>query len=100
MYRPSPGVEIPTFKCLESVFSNILSLATSLAGLALFVMLIIGGVKYMTSGGDAKASESAKNTMTYAVVGLLLIVSAFIIFKLIASFTGVDSILIFKLPGY
>lgn len=84
------GVEVPTIKCFEVVFTRILTVAVSLAVLALFVMLIVGGFKYLTSGGDQKAATSAKQTMTYAVVGIILMVLAFLIFRIIEIFTGVN----------
>lgn len=83
------GIDIPTLKCLEVVFANILKVATSLAVLALFIMLVVGGFKYLTSGGDAKKATSAQQTMTYAVGGLVLMVLAFLIFRVIEEFTGV-----------
>lgn len=84
------GVEVPTLKCLEVVFSNILTVSISLAILALFVMLLIGGFKYLTSGGDQKATATAQQTMTSALIGIVLLALAFIIFKLIEQFTGVN----------
>lgn len=93
------GVEIPTLKCFEIVFSNILKVAVSLAVFALFVMLIIGGFKFLTSGGDQKATASAQQTMTYAVFGVILMVLAFLIFRIIEFFTGV-TITKFVIPGF
>jgi TRAP-type C4-dicarboxylate transport system permease small subunit len=92
------GSDVPTIKCFEVVFSNILTAVVSLAVLALFVMLIVGGFKYLTSAGDQKAAASAKQTMTYAVVGIALMVLAFIIFRLIEYFTGV-SVTNFYIPN-
>ncbi|MBI2611601.1 hypothetical protein HYW54_02525 [Candidatus Gottesmanbacteria bacterium] len=86
-----------SLKCLEAVFANILTSVTLLAGMALFVMLLWGGFRYLTSGGDPKAAEAARGTMTYALMGMVLIGVAFLIFKLIESFTGV-SILTFTIP--
>lgn len=86
-----------SLKCLEAVFANILTAITLLAGMALFVMLCVGGFRYLTSGGDPKTAEGAKNTMTYALVGMVLIGVAFLIFRLIENFTGV-SILTFTIP--
>ena len=57
-------VEVPTIKCLEIVFSNILVVAVSLAALALFVMFLVGGFKFLTAGGDPKAVASAKSLKT------------------------------------
>ena len=92
------GIDIPTIKCLEAVFTNILSIVVSLAVLALFVMLLVGGFKYLTSAGDQKATTSAKQTLTYAVVGITLLVLAFLIFRIIEYFTGVN-ITRFEIPN-
>lgn len=75
---------------LEDVFSRILSLAIPGAGIAAFIMLIVAGFKYLTSGGDPKKASEAQQTMTYAIVGLILLVSAYIIISFIKSFTGVN----------
>lgn len=89
--------DVAQLKCLEIVFANVLTAITSLAGIALFVMFIIGGFKYLTSGGDPKASEGAKNTMTYAFMGMALMGLAYLIFTILENFTGVK-FLIFKIP--
>lgn len=93
------GVDIPTLRCFEAVFQNILTIAVSLAVLALFVMLIIGGFRFLTSGGDAKQAGAARATMTYAVIGIALLALTFLIFKLIESFTGVKNLLKFEIPN-
>lgn len=90
--------DIPTFKCFEVVFSRILSIIVALAVLALFVMLVIGGFKYLTSGGDQKQTASAQQTMTYAIGGIGLMAIAFLIFKIIEVFTGVN-ITTFTIPN-
>lgn len=81
--------DVPTIQCLEIVFSNILFVAAGLAMLALFVMFLVGGFKYLTSGGDPKATAAAQQTLTYAILGLGLMAIAYLIFKIIESFTGV-----------
>ncbi len=57
---------------------------TTIANIALFVlgsvavlMLIYGGVRYTISGGDEKAVTSAKNTILYAVIGIVVAVVAY-----------------------
>lgn len=92
-----PAVEVPTFKCFEAIFSRILVVAISLSLLALFVMLVIGGFKFLTSGGDPKAAASAKQTMTFAFLGMILMAVAYVIFQIIHVFTGVD-VLNFTVP--
>lgn len=93
MQKVSPGggdeIEVPTVKCFEVIFQNILTTVVSLAVIALFVMLTIGGFKYLTSGGDQKATASAQQTMTYAIAGIALMALAYIIFRIIETYTGV-----------
>lgn len=91
-------IDIPTFKCLEAIFSRILLVAMSLALLALFVMLVIGGFKYLTSGGDPKATAAGQQTMTFAFAGIILMALAYVIFLIIKTFTGVD-VLNFTIPA-
>jgi hypothetical protein len=75
---------------LETVFANIIEVILGLAAIALFLMLVVGGFKYITSGGDPKSVESAKNTLTYAIFGMVLLASAFLILRFIGVFTGAD----------
>jgi hypothetical protein len=75
---------------LNGVFSRVVSVALGLAGIVLFVMLLVGGLKYITAGGDPKAAEGAQKTITYAIGGLILILLSFLILVLIKTITGVD----------
>lgn len=75
---------------LQKVFQSTVSAIIALAGIALFVMLVVGGVKYITSGGDPKATEGAKNTITYAIGGLVLILVSYLILVVIKAITGVN----------
>jgi heme/copper-type cytochrome/quinol oxidase subunit 2 len=85
-----PDKDVATFKSLEPLFTNIVQAVVALVGVALFVMLLVAGFKYLFSGGDPKKLEAAKGTLTNAIIGVVVIVSAYIILKLIAVFTGVD----------
>lgn len=48
-------------------------------GVIAVIMLIIGGIKYITSSGDPKGAESAKNTILFAVVGVVVALLAYAI---------------------
>ena len=52
---------------------NILSVV---AGVAAVIMIIVAGLKYITSGGDPSQVGSAKNTLIYAVVGIVVVAIA------------------------
>jgi hypothetical protein len=82
--------DVATIKSAESLFSNIVSVVLSAVGIVTFVMILVGGFKYLTSGGDAKATESAKNTITYGIIGLALTIGAWFILLAIQGFTGVN----------
>jgi len=81
---------VPTIKGFEVIFNNIVTIALGFAGIALFIMLLVGGFKYLTSGGDPKAVEEAQKTLTYAIGGLILIALSFLILVFLSKFTGVD----------
>ena len=75
---------------LEGVFGNVLRVALGLGGIVLFIMLISGGFKYITSGGDPKGVEEAKKTLTYAIAGMVLLALSFLILRFIEQFTGAE----------
>jgi len=89
-YEEVGGEKVATLKGFECIFANILNVVVRLAGIALFVMLLIGSIKLMTAGGDAKKAQSAQQTLTYAIIGLITIIGTWFIFLLIKTFTGVD----------
>lgn len=56
-----------------------LNLFSAIVGIIAVVMIIVGGIKYITSGGDSGNITSAKNTIMYAVIGLVVVALAQII---------------------
>lgn len=83
-------VDVATIKSAEGLFANTLSVILSLIGIATFLMILVGGFKYLTAGEDPKNAEAAKGTITNGVVGLILAIAAYFILLAIQSFTGVD----------
>jgi hypothetical protein len=75
---------------LGDIFSKVVGYALGLAAIVLFILLLIGGFKFITSGGDPKAVDSAKKTLTSAVAGLLIILVSYLILVLIKTITGAD----------
>ena len=61
------------------VVSNITNTILYVLGIISVIMLIIGGVKYALSAGDAKAVTDAKNTILYALIGLVIAILAYAI---------------------
>jgi hypothetical protein len=90
---------VATIQGLQCLVGNILSVVVSAIGLAGFVMIIVGAFRYLLSGGNSKGTEEGKQTITFAVGGIVVALSAFIILQLIANFTGVKTILNFRIPS-
>lgn len=84
------GEQAATLKDLEAVFSRIVIAAVQLALVVFFLMLLYGGFKYLTSGGDSKATEMAQKTLTSAILGIVLLIGIWLILRFITDFTGVD----------
>lgn len=93
-----PDKDVATIQGLECAIANVFTVFITLLGLAGFVMFISAGFKWMTSGGNSKGMESARGSMTYAVIGMVVALSAFIIINLLAEFTGVNIIRTFTIP--
>jgi hypothetical protein len=74
----------------NTIFSTILNLATAIGLLVVFIMLLLGGFSFLTAGGDPKANEGAKKTITYAILGLAMMIMAWFALQLIQAFTGVN----------
>lgn len=61
------------------VFKQITNTILYIVGIIAVVMLIVGGIKYLLSGGDSKKVTDAKNTVLYAIIGLVIAFLAYAI---------------------
>ena len=64
---------------LESTIDNIIQAVIGILGLACVIIIIIGGIQYMTSSGDAGKVKKAKDTIMYGIIGLVIALLAFAI---------------------
>jgi|SRR3989344_805237 len=82
---PAPGV-----LQIQEMLSRIISISVGIAFFALTVWLAWGAIKlFITSGGEAKALQQAWRSVTWAFLGLLFLILAWLVLQLIESFTGV-----------
>lgn len=73
---------------IQKVIQNIIGLLTPFAAIALLIMIIVGAYKFITSGGDPKAVAGARSTLTYAILGIILVIVSYLVLKLIGTITG------------
>ena len=67
------------------VFKQVTNTILYIVGIIAVIMLIIGGIKYVISGGVAKKVTDAKNTVLYAIIGLVIAFLAFAIVNFVIS---------------
>lgn len=79
------GDALPQAKNLDASIPGVLRLFFFVAAMLAVIFVAIGGLKYVLSGGDPQGVAKAKNTILYALVGLLLAVFAFNIVGFVAS---------------
>ena len=89
------GIPFPE---LGKLMSNALSLLFFFAGLLTFFFIVVGGIQWITAGGDAKAAQAARDRITAAVVGLIVVVAAFAITLILGQVFGIN-IFKFQFPG-
>ena len=58
------------------VLNNVVDILSIVGGIVTVIIIIVAGFKYITSGGDSAATASAKKTIIYGLVGLLVIILA------------------------
>ncbi len=96
-YSPPPGTlnpDIDPAKIPQLGFSLLLYLAGALA----IGYLMFGGIKWITSRGDKVAVESARRHIVAAVIGLVVVISAFFILQVVFRILGVQNPLNNGLP--
>lgn len=77
----------------QAFFSKFLPMAVTLimivGSLIFFFILVSGAIQWITSGGDKQALEGARGKITNAVIGIILLFSAFAVVSLLETFFGI-----------
>lgn len=74
----------------STIISRLIQLALVVSAIIFFFMLVIGGIKWILSGGDKSQTEGARNQITAALVGLIIVFAAWAIVQLVQSFFNVN----------
>ncbi|MCB9820287.1 hypothetical protein H6796_03250 [Candidatus Nomurabacteria bacterium] len=70
---------------LKSRIADIVNVLLFIIGTLAVIMLIIGGIRYTTSNGNPEQIKAAKNTIMYAVIGLIVALLAFAIVNFVVN---------------
>lgn len=68
---------------IEDLIKTVINVFSVIVGAVSVVMIIFGGFRYITSGGDSNGVSAAKNTILYAIVGLVIVAFAQIIVQFV-----------------
>ncbi|MCD6225661.1 hypothetical protein J7J95_01090 [bacterium] len=90
--------DVPTLGSFGEVIGRVLEKALPFLGLATGLMFLVGGFQLITAGGEKEGLQKAKNTITYAVFGLILVFLGWFALLFIEHITGVQ-VTKFKIGG-
>ncbi len=93
-----PGFENLEYVSFTSVVTWAIAVVLVLAAIIFFFMLVIGGIRWITSGGDKGKTEAARSQITAALVGLVIVFASWAILQLINVIFGVDIISGLSIP--
>jgi hypothetical protein len=66
---------------INNIVHTIVNLLSAIVGIVAVIMIIVGGFRYITSGGNDASVTAAKNTILYAIIGLVVVALAQIIVR-------------------
>lgn len=84
--------DVPNISDLAGVLVRVITVLFGVAGGFAIVMLIIGGLKYMAAGGDPKSLDTARKSITYPIIGLVIILLSTVMVVVIGNILGVKGI--------
>jgi len=89
-YEP-PGISVMTVSdAFAKILSNVIGFLTLIGGLFFLIYFMIGGLNWIMAGGKPENIQKAQDTMTNAVIGLIIMVAAYSIAFIISQVLGID----------
>lgn len=68
---------------LSKVIKTIINIMSTIGAVIAVIMIIVGGLRYITSNGDSNSAASARNTIIYALIGLVVVAFAQVIVQFV-----------------
>jgi len=75
---------------IPGIIAGLITAVLIVAAIVFFFILVIGGIRWITSGGDKANTESARNQITAALVGLVIVFAAWAIIQLLQTFFSIN----------
>lgn len=72
---------------LDTTIHNIVNVLSIVVGIAAVIMIMVGGLRYVTSGGKEDSIKGAKNTIVYALIGLIVVALAQVVVRFVLNKT-------------
>jgi hypothetical protein len=72
---------------INALIETVINIFSLIVGIVAVIMIIVAGLKYITSGGDSGNVTGAKNTILYAVIGLIIVALAQVIVRFVLNQT-------------
>lgn len=82
------------FASLSQVFGVLINVVLGVGVALTVVYLILGGIKYMMSQGDQKATQTAREWLTNAIIGFIVVIGAFVIKTVVSNVLGGATVVI------
>jgi hypothetical protein len=82
---PATACEADNGTGVNGIVNTVITVFSWVVGVVSVIMIIVGGFKYVTSGGESSGVTSAKNTILYAIVGLIIVAIAQVVVKFVLS---------------
>jgi cytochrome bd-type quinol oxidase subunit 2 len=70
---------------INNLVTRVINIISLVVGVIAVIMIIVGGLKYITSQGESAGVTSAKNTIMYAIVGLIVVALAQVIVRFVVN---------------
>lgn len=90
-----PGIseDVPSLGCLAQIVTNVIGIAFLFLGAVTVLFLLWGAIRFIISRGDPKGLQEAQKTMTYAIIGAVVVLAAFILINMVTTAFGLPNIL-------
>lgn len=75
---------------LSNFFNTAIQLIYIVAGILFVFMVIISALQWITSGGDKEAVAGARNRLTFAIIGIIILALAFVLIRVLGQITGFE----------